>query len=67
MTKNNEEKNRRVKLAIGGLFLVVVSYAIAKITNDVSGDWFKFSILCIGLIGVIGGCLTFTDIFGRKM
>ena len=67
MTKNNEEKNRRVKLAIGGLILVVASYTIAKLTNDVSGDWFKFSILCIGLIGVIGGCLTFTDIFGRKM
>jgi len=67
MDKNNEERNRRIKLGFLGLALTVISYAIAKITNDVSGDWFKFSILCIGLAGVIGGCLTFTDIFGRKM
>jgi hypothetical protein len=66
MAVTKEERNRRVKLGIVALALTVLSYGLAKITNDVSGDWFKFSILCVGLVGIIGGFLTFTDIFGKK-
>lgn len=65
MDKNNE-RNRRIKLACVALGLTVISYAIAKITNDTSGDWFKFALLCIGLAGIIGGQLTFTDVLGKK-
>jgi len=67
MAGNNKEKNRRIKLGILALVLTVVSYALAKITNDVSGDWFKFSLLCVGLAGLIGGHLTFTDVLGKKL
>lgn len=64
--KNNEEKNRRLKLGIFDISLVVIAYGIAKITNDISGDWWKFSLLITGLIGWIEGCITLTDIFGLK-
>ena len=62
----NEDKHRRVKLGFLDLILVVVVYIVAKITNDVSGDWWKFSLLVTGLIGWIEGCITLTDIFGLK-
>ena len=61
-----EERNRRIKLGIVALALTVLSYGLAKITNDVSGDWHKFSMLVAGLVGFIGGYLTLTDIFGKK-
>lgn len=64
--KDNEERNRRIKLGLLALVLVVLSYALAKITNDTSGDWFKFSLLATGLVGIIGGYLTFTDVLGKK-
>lgn len=67
MTENNKEKNRRVKLGILALTLVILAYGLAKITSDMSGDWFKFSLLCVGLVGFIGGYITLTDIFGRKV
>lgn len=66
MAGNNKEKNRRLKLGIVALVLIVLSYAIAKITNDVSGDWWKFSLLATGIIGWTEGCITLTDIFGLK-
>ena len=66
MAISKEERNRRIKFGILALSLTVLSYALAKITNDTSGDWFKFSMLCVGLVGLIGGYLTFTDIFGKK-
>ena len=66
MAVTKEERNRRVKLGIVALSLTVLAYGLAKITNDVSGDWFKFSMLCVGLVGIIGGFLTFTDIFSKK-
>ncbi|GAG09919.1 unnamed protein product [marine sediment metagenome] len=66
MAISKEERNRRIKLGITALSLTVLSYGLAKITNDVSGDWFKFSILCVGLVGIIGGFLTFTDVLGKK-
>lgn len=62
----NDERNRRIKLAVLALVLTVLAYAVAKITNDTSGDWFKFALLCIGLAGIIGGQLTFTDVLGKK-
>jgi len=64
--KNNEERNRRIKMGVLALVLTIIAYALAKITNDTSGDWFKFSILCVGLVGIIDGCLTFTDVLGKK-
>lgn len=67
MTGNNQEKNRRIKLGILALVLTILAYALAKITGDVSGDWFKFSLLVVGLIGLIGGQLTFTDVLGKKL
>ena len=67
MAKNSKERNRRLKLGILALSLTVLSYAMAKITGDESGDWFRFSMLCIGLAGFIGGYLTLTDIFVRKV
>ena len=60
------EKNRRLKLGIISLVLIILSYALAKFTNDVSGGWFKFSMLTLGVLGFTGGFLTFTDIFGKK-
>lgn len=63
---NNEERNRRLKYGIVGLGLVVLAYALAKITNDVSGDWWRFSLLVVGLVGFIGGYLTLTDIYGKR-
>ncbi len=62
-----DERNRRLKLGILALSLTVLSYTAAKITNDTTGDWFKFSMLCLGLVGFIGGYLTLTDIFMRKV
>lgn len=67
MAENNKEKNRRIKLGCLALGLTILSYALAKITGDVSGDWFKFSLLCVGLAGLIGGQLTFTDVLGKKL
>lgn len=67
MERNSEERNRRVKLGILALGLVILAYALAKITSDMSGDWFKFSLLVVGLIGFIGGYLTMTDIWGGKV
>jgi len=67
MEKNNEERNRRVKLGVLALGFVVLSYAVAKITNDMSGDWWKFSLLVVGLVSFIGGYLTMTDIWGGKV
>lgn len=67
MKNNNEERNRRIKLGILALGLVILAYGLAKITNDISGDWFKFSLLVVGLIGFIGGYLTLTDIWGGKV
>lgn len=67
MTENNKaEKNRRLKLGIACLALVVLAYAGAKISQDVSGDWWRFSLLAVGLIAFIGGYLTLTDILGKK-
>lgn len=60
------EKNRRIKLGILALVLTVGAYALAKITNDTTGDWFKFALLTTSLAGIIGGFLTFTDILGKK-
>ena len=62
----SEDKHRRIKLGFLDLIIVVIVYAIAKITNDISGDWWKFSMLITGLIGWIEGCITLTDIFGLK-
>ncbi len=67
MVNNNKEKNRRIKLGILALVLTVIAYLVAKTTGDVSGDWFKFSLLVVGLIGLIGGQLTFTDVLGKKL
>lgn len=67
MAKNNKERNRRIKLGLLAIGLVVLAYAVAKITNDTSGDWFKFSMITIGLIGWTEGCVTLTDIFGKKI
>lgn len=67
MEKNHEERNRRIKLGILALAFVVLSYAVAKITNDTSGDWFRFSLITIGLIGWTEGCVTLTDILGKGM
>ena len=67
MAITKEERNRRIKLGLLALVLVVAAYALAKITNDTSGDWFKFSLITVGLIGWTEGCVTLTDIFGRKM
>lgn len=66
MENNKAEKNRRLKLGIAALALVVLAYALAKITNDMSGDWWRFSLLTVGLVGFIGGYLTLTDIYGKK-
>lgn len=66
MEKSKKERNRRVKLGILALVLVVLAYGLAKITGDTSGDWWKFSILTVGLVGFTGGYLTMTDIFGKK-
>ena len=66
MALDKKEKNRRIKLGILALTLTVIAYALAKITNDTSGDWFKFALLCVGLAGLIGGELTFTDVLGKK-
>jgi len=66
MATNNKERNRRIKLGILALALTIVAYALAKITNDTSGDWFKFALLATGLAGIIGGQLTFTDVLGKK-
>lgn len=67
MIKNNEEKNRRLKLGILALILTILAYGFAKISGDTSGDWFKFALLCVGLAGLIGGQLTFTDVLGKKL
>ena len=67
MENNKRERNRRLKLGIAALALVVLAYALAKITADTSGDWWKFSLLAVGLVGFIGGYLTLTDIFGKKL
>ena len=66
MATNNKERNRRIKLGILALALTMAAYALAKITNDVSGDWFKFAVLITALAGIIGGQLTFTDVLGKK-
>ena len=63
MTITKEEKNRRLKLGILDLVLIVLAYIIAKITNDMSGDWLKFSLLTTGIIGWTEGCITLTDIW----
>lgn len=67
METNNKERNRRLKLGIAALALVVLAYALAKITADTSGDWWKFSLLAVGLVGFIGGYLTITDVLGKKI
>ena len=66
MALDKKERNRRIKLGILALTLTVLAYALAKITNDTSGDWFKFSMITIGIIGWTEGCVTLTDIFGKK-
>lgn len=66
MAKDNDERNRRIKLGCLALGLTVIAYALAKITNDTTGDWFKFALLVTGLAGIIGGQLTFTDVLGKK-
>ena len=66
METNTKEKNRRIKLGLLALVLVVLAYTLAKITGDESGDWWKFSLLECGLVGFIGGYLTLTDILGKK-
>lgn len=67
MATNNKERNRRLKLGIVALALVVLAYATAKISGDQSGDWWRFSLLAVGLVSFIGGYLTLTDIFGKKI
>ena len=64
---NKIERNRRLKLGIAAIALVTLAYAIAKITNDMSGDWWKFSLLVVGIVGFIGGYITLTDILGKKL
>lgn len=63
---NRKEKNRRLKLGIGAGLIAIGAYALAKITNDQSGDWWRFSLLIVGLAGFIGGYLTITDVFHIK-
>jgi len=63
---NKKEKNRRLKLGVVSLVLVVLAYGLAKITNDMSGDWWRFSLLVVGLVGFIGGYITITDVLGKK-
>lgn len=60
------ERNRRLKYGAAGLVLVVLAYALAKITNDTSGDWWRFSMLVVSLVFFIGGYLTVTDVLGKK-
>jgi len=66
METNNKERNRRLKLGVLGLVLVVFAYALAKITNDMSGDWWRFSLLTLGIVLFIGGYITVTDVLGKK-
>jgi len=63
---NKVERNRRLKLGLLGIALCTFAYALAKITNDTSGDWFRFSLLTLGIVGFIGGYITLTDILGKK-
>jgi len=63
---SNGERNRRLKLGIAALALVVVAYALAKITGDESGDWWRFSLLTVGLVLFTGGYLTITDVVALR-
>lgn len=67
MALEKKERNRRIKLGILALAIMLIAYALAKISNDTSGDWFKLSLMTIGLIGWTEGCVTLTDIYGKKM
>ena len=62
----SEERNRRLKFGIAALVLVVFAYILAKITNDVSGDWWRFSLLIVGLDLFIGGYITITDVVALR-
>lgn len=63
---DKKERNRRLKLGIGTLILVVGAYILAKVTNDQSGDWYRFSIIVAGVFASIGGYITLTDLLGKK-
>ena len=63
---SNGERNRRLKLGIVALALVVLAYALAKITNDMSGDWWRFSLLITGITLFIGGYITITDVIALR-
>ena len=66
MTITKKERNRRLKLGIVGIVLIITSYGVAKFTHDVSGDWFKFSMLITGIIGWTEGCITLTDVWSTR-
>jgi len=66
MVKNNEEKNRRLKLGITVIALVTVAYYTDRFIGVYTGDWKVYAYIVGGVFAFIGGYLTLTDIFARK-
>jgi len=66
MVKNNEEKNRRLKLGIVVIALVTIAYYTDRFIGIYTGDWKVYAYIVGGVFGFIAGYITLTDIFGRK-
>lgn len=63
----NKERNRRLKLGIAAIILVTIAYYTDRYIGTYSGDW-KIYAYVIGMIfAFIGGYLTLTDIFRKKI
>ena len=67
MVKDNEEKNRRLKLGVAIIALVTVAYYTDRFIGVYTGDWKVYAYIVGGVFGFIGGYLTLTDIFARKL
>lgn len=67
MAKNNEERNRRLKLGIAVIVLVTIAYYTDRFIGVYTGDWKVYAYIVGGVFGFIGGYLTLTDIFGKKV
>ena len=65
MVKNNEERNRRLKLAIAVVALITIAYYTDRFIGIYTGDW-KVYAYVIGTVFAIGaGYITVTDAIDR--
>lgn len=65
--KNKKDRERRMKLGIATVTLVTIAYYTDRYIGTYTGDWKVYAYVVGAIFAFIGGYITLTDIFGKKI